>query len=332
MTSLSDAVKAEKKGDEELKTSFFQLKFSPDYVNAVGYYEKSAKIYRDNKSYQKAVDVYLKAVQCNKKLLESWAEGCNFLSVSEIYFLNLNNEIKGFEYMREAQISFKLANKYHASLKAMTDLSSKLQEYSEEAIMPEYSIISLKILREAWNDSINNVDNSVIMASIDSLFSKLLDSYLNESNKCDTLNGVQICNDYLKILDAQKVKKSHKFTNLYARMVMMKLMERKFKEAEEFINFAGKYVDSTTRDDVADMKSLISNFKEKREDKIKYLMTYSYHLFERNLLKNLKISFDQYNIEINSAENFIDFIDDTSTKEESTIKNQSEQMEAEEFI
>jgi len=304
MTTTTDADKAFKRGTDDLKTSVFKLKFSSDHVSAVGNFEKAAKIYEENKQWDSAIQAYFKAIECNKKLLESWAEGVNYLRIAEINFMHKNNSDIGFKYLKEAQISFKIAGKYHTSLKILTDLSDKLQNYAQETAMNQYSKISLQIIRDAWDDSLGHIDNDMIKVSMDGLYSKLLDSYLTEENM-DLNSSHAISEDYIKVIKSTKNVKSHKIINAYAKMLMLFLINKDFSECEGLIDKARAFSDTSTMEDISDLQTLVNSFKDKVEKKFNFQLTYCYHLFERNLLKQLKKAFDKHQLEGSSSEDYL---------------------------
>jgi len=281
------------KGTKDLKTSYFSFKFSPDYLSAVANFENAGNLYEDCNLYDKAIQSYLKSIECNKKLLESWAEAKNYLRIAEIYFLGKNDIEKGFKYLDEAQISFKIAGKYHTSLKIMIDLSQKLQEYSVQNQITKYNQISVQVLEGAWNDALDNQEDELIRISLDSLYSKLFDNYLIE-NDMNLEKAVKLTTIHLNILLKTKNVKIHKIVNCYAKLVMLNLISQNFEKSENLIENARKSVGHSSSEDISDMSALVSNYKDKNQKKINYLITYSYHLFERNLIKMFKKSFDNY--------------------------------------
>lgn len=304
MTTKQDAEKSFQKGLSELKTSVFKLKFNPDYLSAVPAFEKAAKLFEENKDYQSAIKSYLKALECNKKLLESWAEGQNFLKIAEIYFFKLDNTKEGFKYLQEAQVSFKLAGKYHTSLKILIDLSNKLSTFASETQQKKFNEIAVSVLEEAWVDALNNTENEMIRIAIDDLHSKLFDCYLN-IDFSDYNKAIKITNDYIKTSSGFKSKKAHKIVNAYAKLTMLYLINKEFSNAEGLVDKANSVADSSTYSDIDDLKDLVKSFKEKNTKKLNYCITYCYHLFERNLLKSLKKAYDDYCSEGSKSEDFL---------------------------
>lgn len=73
--SLQEADKQYKKGEQAIKTGL--LKWSADYLEGAMFFEKAAKIYKENGVKDKAIKAYLNYSLCSEKLNEFYgaAEG-----------------------------------------------------------------------------------------------------------------------------------------------------------------------------------------------------------------------------------------------------------------
>lgn len=72
-SSLDEAEKFYKKGEEAIKTGVF--KWSPDYLLGCSNFEKAAKAFRDAGLKDKAVQAYLKYSLCSEKINEFYGAG-----------------------------------------------------------------------------------------------------------------------------------------------------------------------------------------------------------------------------------------------------------------
>ena len=321
---MEEAEKLYKTGIDDLKTSVFRLKFNADYVSAVGNFERSGKIFSDLGANDKAINSYFKAIECNKKLIESWGEGTNLLRIAEIYFFKKQDFKNGLKYLEESQISFKLAGKYHTSLKVFTDLSLKLQETAQNTNMQEYNDIALIVLRNAWEDLIQHLENDMMRINLDGLYSKLIDNYLSLDEKSVNL-AIQLTNEYIGIMNKIKETKKHKLINAFAKLLMLKLINKEINICDEIVEKARSSADGSTLEDIRDMELLLKAFKNKNSKDYNYQITYCYHLFERNLIKKLKISFDAY---CNYGTKSEDFLGESEyDKKENEAKKEKEENE-----
>lgn len=141
---------------------------------------------------------YKKCIDCNKKLLESWSEGQHLVKMAEIYFIYKSNFKAGMDCLREAQIAFKLAGKYNNSLRVMIEFSDKIEEMGRTTDRNDLIEVSVTILKEGWDDSINFLNDPMVRIGIDSLYSKLIDNYLRDQQKYieDAIEATKV---YLKI-------------------------------------------------------------------------------------------------------------------------------------
>lgn len=290
--TLKDADKAFKKGEEELSTSILKLKFSPDYVSGVTYFETAAKIYEQNKSYDKAILSLKKAITCNKKLLESYAEGQNLLKVAKIYIFYKSDKQTAINYLKESQICFKLAGKYNNSLRIMTELSDELEEKARITNNSSFVAISIEVLSEAWNDAEQFLDDKMIRISIDNLYSKLLDSYLRDTDTYIN-KAIDLTNRYINILKNDKDSKPYHITNTYAKLIMLRLINKNIEFEDIISNACSKY-NANISEDINDLKKLANSIKNRDIKTFNDLICYAYHLFEKNLLKNTKIKFEDH--------------------------------------
>lgn len=290
MTTIQNADKAYKKGLKELETSLFSLKFSPDYVSAVSYFEKAGVLYLEGKDYDKSILSFRKAIECNKKLVESWAEGQNYLRIAEIYIFNKNDYQNGMKYLKESQISFKLAGKYNNSLRIMIELCNKINEKSPEN--PQLVDFSIKVLEEAWEDACHFIHDKMIQIEIDNLYSRLLDCYLKNTAVYIT-KAIDLTMKYIKLLKNQKDTKPYIIVNALVRLLMLRFINKSIS-FDDIIEESNQIYESSIAGDIQDMKKFIESIKQRNQKNFGFCISYCYHLFEKELIKQVKINFDEH--------------------------------------
>lgn len=298
MTSLKDAEQAHKKGLEELKTSIFNLKFSPDYVNAVCYFEKAGKLFEINKKYNESINSYLKAIECNKKLLESYAEAQNHLKISEIYIFYMKNEKKAMEFLKESQICFKLAGKYNNSLRIMLDFTNQLEEKSRNSNETDTNqsnnlliSFSIHVLEEAWTDACQFAFEKMVRIEIDNIYSKLINVYM-KNTEIYLKKGIDLTFSFLKVLQNDKtgITKPYHIVNVLSRLVMLRFIDNSLDFTDIIVESERLY-DSSVSDDISDMKRLCLSLKNRDEKEFNYCLSHVFHLFEMEILKEVKRKF-----------------------------------------
>ncbi len=293
MSTLKEAEKAYKKGEDELKTSVFQLKFNPDYLNAVSYFEKAGKLFVENKSYDQAINAYKKALECNKKLVESYSEALNYLKIAEIYTFNKGDFKNALSYLKESQISFKVAGKYNSSIKVMIDFCSKIEETNKELKNKSLSQFAVIILEEAWTDSLQFSYDKMIRIEIDGIYSKLLDIYMiSKENFTKAINMTITFIKFLKA-DSLNMTKPYHILNAMVKLVMLRLIDSTIS-FDDIINEANGIGDYSIASDIEDFKKFCYSIKERDNKTFSLSLNHLYHLFEKNLIKEVRKAFDKY--------------------------------------
>ena len=150
-----------------MKTRFFSLKFSPDYISASSYYNEAAKGYLDLKYFDKSIEAFLKAVESNKKQNDSWSEAQNYEEVAKIFLLEKDDFSNGLKFLKQASYSYQVAGKTLVGPRLYLDLSSKLRDKQKikNAIL---------LLQEAFTESYDTAHDELARIMLEDIFVKLL--------------------------------------------------------------------------------------------------------------------------------------------------------------
>lgn len=316
-----------------LKTSFFSFKFNPDFLSAVSYFGDAAKGYKQLKLWKESLVAFEETIKCNKKLLESWAEGQNWNEMAEIYIFYLNDFQKGWDCLKNSSYSFKVAGKFTTGMKVYQDAAQKLIEngkYNDALI----------ILKEGYSDSSDQIHDDLIRISLEEIYNKLLDVYCFLESYPD---AIELIEGFIKLQKSIKEEKKHKISKNYVKLAMIRIIIDEAYMAEKLIDEMFSVYDSSCSDDIDDLRKLIKSFKDANKKNFGFLITYAYSLFQTNLLKALKKAFDKVELQtqnemsnnnlnrnvINLNSNFMnDQISENDTKANTMIDNNS-QVESE---
>ncbi len=290
-----------KEAQSDLKTSFFFLKFSPDYLSAVVNFTDAAKGYRKLKQFNEALKSFEEAIKCNKKLLEGWAEGQNYLEMSEIYFFELNDEANGLKSLKNASYAIKLTGKLSMSVKIYIEKAEKLIENSKVNM-------GLKILREAFEDCKNNTHDDLMRISLEEIFVKILDLLCGMEKFAD---AAEFIINYIKIQKSLKDEKKYKVSKNYLYLGLIRIIMNEAYLVDSIIDEMFSFYDNSCSDDIDDLKNTAKYFEELNKAKINSLLIYSFSLFPNSLLKAFRKAYDRKevagisnqvrNINLNSA-------------------------------
>lgn len=286
---LKEAIDLYKEGEEDLKTGLLRMKFKPDYLSAVHNFGEAAKIFEENQSWKQAIQAYEQTIKCNKKLLESWAEAQNNYKLAEIYIFQLEDLASAKRHLQEAIVSYKLSGKYQISVKAVLNLSDKIQENYQNLDKAKIDF-AFGLMKEAWEDSIQNTHDDLVKVGISEIFSKLLDVACARE---DFNYAVTLTKKYIDFQSKEKDCSKYTLVNTYAKLIMIRLIQAEMLKAEEDLNSCDKLYDSSCGGEIEDIRKLFRAFREANEKTFNFQITYAYHLFERHLIKFLKIAFNK---------------------------------------
>lgn len=272
-----------KEAQSDLKTSFFSLKFSPDYLSAVQNFTDAGKGYRKLGLYKQSLIAFEEAIKCNKKLLESWAEGQNNLQMAEIYFENLEDFENGLKHLKNASFAIKITGKLSMSIKIYIDLANKLQER-------KLFTNALKLLKIAYEDCKEFTHDDLMRISMEEIFSKILDILCGQENFAE---AAEIINDFIKIQKNFKDEKKYKISKNYLYLGLIRLIMSEGYLIESIVDEMFSHYDNSCSDDIDDLRSASKAFEEIDKNKISNLIKYSFSLFPNNLLKAFKKAFDK---------------------------------------
>lgn len=272
-----------KEGQSDLKTSFFSLKFSPDFLGAVVNFTDAAKGYRKIKLFQESLKSFEEAIKCNKKLLESWAEGQNYLEMAEIYLFELDDNIKGFQCLKNASFGIKLTGKLSMSVKIYMETAQKLLDKGKVKL-------ALEILKEAYSDCKENTHDDLMRISLEEIFVKILDVLCLLEMFAD---AAELITSYVNIQKTFKDEKKYKVSKHYLYLGLIRLIMDEAYLVDSILDEMFLYYDNSCSDDVEDLRNCAKYFQELNKQKMNNLFTYSFSLFPTNLLKALRKAYDK---------------------------------------
>jgi len=275
-----------KEAQKDLKTSFLSLKFSPDYLGAVVNFTDAAKGYRKLKLFKEALLSFEEAIKCNKKLLEGWAEGQNYLEMAEIYFYDLNNYVNGYDCLKNASYAIKLTGKLSMSVKIYIEQATKFIENGNNKM-------ALEILLSAFEDCKDNLHDDLMKISMEEIFIKIIDIYCGLENYG---KAAEFIIDYIKIQKLLKDEKKYKVSKNYLYLGLIRLIMNESYLIESIIDEMFSFYDNSCSDDIDDLKNAAKYFDELNKQKINNLVIYSFSLFPNNLLKAFRKAYDKKEI------------------------------------
>jgi tetratricopeptide (TPR) repeat protein len=270
-------------GQNHIKTSYFKFKFSPDYLSAVSCFTDAAAGYRKLKMFNQSLQAYEDAIKCNKQLLESWQEGQNWQEMADICIFDMNDFTNGWNYLKNSSLSYKIAGKFTSGIKVYNDFAQRLIEINR-------SLDAVKILREAIDDCFEHTHDELIRISLEEVFNKILDVYCQIEN---FVNAIELIEKYIKLQKTLKNEAKHKISKNYVKLGMLRIIIGELYMSENLINDMFSSYDSSCSDDIDDLRKLNKCFKDGNKKEFNFLVTYAFSLFQNNLLKALKKSFDK---------------------------------------
>lgn len=312
-----------KEAQSDLKTSFFSLKFSPDFLSAVVNFTDAAKGYRKIKQFKEALKSFEEAIKCNKKLLEGWAEGQNFLEMAEIYLFELNDEVNGLKCLKDASYAIKLTGKLSMSVKIYIEKAEKLIENGKTQL-------ALKILQEAFDDCKENTHDDLMRISLEEIFVKILDLLCGLEKIADAAEFVI---SYIKIQKTLKEEKKYKVSKNYLYLGLIRIIMNEAYLVDSIIDEMFSFYDYSCSDDIDDLKNAAKYFEELNKAKISNLLIYSFSLFPNNLLKAFRKVYDKKevagvanqvrNVNLNSVNvnNNINKVDFDETRDQTVLSS-----------
>ena len=279
-----------KEGQNDLKTSLFSLKFSPDYLSAVVHFTDAAKAYKKLGKLEESLNAYEHAIKCNKQLHESWAEGQNWIEMGNIYCFDLNEYEKGIECYNNASMSIKISGKIHSGIKVYSDVADRFIEKNNFEL-------GLRMLIVDYNDTVDNLHEEIIRITLDEICNKMIDNYCKlEKFK----EAIIFLNKHINIQKGISGEKKYKITKNYIKLGMLMIIVKEAYMIDNIINDMYSNYDSSCGDDIDDIRELSKAYNEINKQKFNYLITYAFSLFQNNLLKALKKAFDDKSLAVNN--------------------------------
>ncbi len=279
----SSVNKIYKKAQDALKVSYIRFKFSPEYIEAVSYFTEAAEGYKKLSLYKESLKSYEEAIKCNKHLLESWPEATNWQNMSEIAIFNLSDFNKGWEYLQNSSLAYKLSGKFTSGIKVYIDFAQRLIENNK--MFP-----AVTILEQAVEDCFDQSHDQLVRISLEDTFNRLLDVYCQVEKYVDAINLIE---KYIKYQKGVKDEAKYKITKNYVKLGMLRIIIGELYMSENIIDEMFSVYDSSCADDVDDLKKLNKSVKDGNKKDFNFLITYAFSLFQNNLLKSLKKAFEK---------------------------------------
>ena len=265
------------KGKKALKTSFFSLKFSPDYPEAIDQFTIAAKGYKHLNKFQNSIESFQEASKCNKKIPDYFAAGQNLLEISDIYFFNLSNIEQGISFLKQAVTNYQMSGKFSNSIKIITDTALKFMS-SNQLQAAE------KILTLAYEECMSHSEEKLVRITFEDVFHKLLDV------QCGMKKYIEAIKMTEKYIDQQIKSGEDKYKinkNLMKLAILRIIIEEDYK-LDEIIGkmYQNQYED--TAEDAGDLRKLNNSIKKSIKKDFNYCVSSAFTLFENNLLKGLQ--------------------------------------------
>jgi len=264
------------KGKKALKTSFFSLKFSPDYTQAIDEFQLAAKGYLHLNLFKNSIESFLEASKCNKKITDYFSAGQNLLEISHIYFFNLSDLDSGLSYLQQSVKSLQMSGKFANSIKIITEIALKFMS-NKELLSAE------KILLLAYDECISNFQEKLVRISLEDVFNKLLDV---ECGLKKFIDAIKLTEKYVKNQIENNEEKYKINKNLMKLGILYIIINEDFK-LDEIIGkmYQNSYED--TKEDANDLRKVANAIKNSNKKDFNYCVSSAFTLFENNLLKGL---------------------------------------------
>jgi tetratricopeptide (TPR) repeat protein len=280
--TLQECDKLSKKAADSLKTSLFKLKFSADHLSAASYYQEAAKGYQQLKYFDKSVEVFMKAIESNKKQHDTWSEAQNYEEIARILLLDKDDFTNGLSSLKQASYSYQLAGKGLVAPRLYKELADKLIEGQKTKM-------AILLLQEAFNETCDQTHDELMRIMLEDVYVKLFDLYCGNEQ---FVLACEIAEKMVKIHIDYKDKKN-KITKNLSRIVMLRIIMNEEYLCQGVIDRMYSNYDSTCGDDIEDIKTLLKCYQTLNKKQFNSTITYSFELYESNLLKKLKAAFDK---------------------------------------
>ena len=271
------------KAKKALKTSFFSLKFSPDYTEAIEQFTIAAKGYKHINKFQNSIESFEQASKCNKKITDYFLAGQNLLEICDIYFFNLSMFEKGISYLKQAVVNYQMSGKFSNSIKIITDIALKFMSLNQ---LQEAE----KILILAYDECLSHSEEKLVRITFEDVFHKLLDVQCGMKKYIEAIKMTEkYVDEQIKLgEDKYKINK-----NLMKLAILRIIIDEDYKLDEIIGKMYQNQYDDTT-EDAADLRKLNTAIKQSNKKDFTYCVSSAFTLFENNLLKGLQDVYKKY--------------------------------------
>ena len=236
------------KGVKALKTSFFSLKFSPNYVEAESKFTAAAKGYLKICEYPKSIDAFKRAVDCQNHLDDPLSAANSYVEIAKIYFFNLKVFDLGVQNLKSATQLFLMSNKFSCAIKQFTDLANTFIE--------EQNLASAEsILKEAFKTCAENIEDNMISSNFEPIFSKLLDIECGMKKWHESIEMTQ------KYIENQKKfadKNNYRINKNYMKLGLLRIINNESYLIEDIIQNMYQNSYDGTSEDSADLRKCLN--------------------------------------------------------------------------
>ena len=278
-----ECLKRFKQGQKDIKTGFFSFKFTPDYLSGASNFTDAAKGYRQLMLFEKSLEAYNQAIICNKKLSDHFSAGNCYIQIGEIYLFELANFEKGADALKEASYCYKVSGKYSHSIKIYTDIALKMMENTnyEDAE---------KILKIAFDDCSEHLEDELIRISFEDVFDKLLDVQCGLGKYKE---AIQMVETFIEKETAISGANKYKISKNYIKLAMLRIAVGEIYMVEGIIPRMYQVSYEDTAEDVADLKKLVDSIETLNKKDFTFCMTCAFTLFQNNLLKAVQKAYEK---------------------------------------
>lgn len=276
-----------KAGMNDLKTSFWKMKFNKDYLSAISNFEEAAKGFRKIKRIQRSIDSYEKCIECNKELKDHYELGSNYLAIGEMQVFDLEKVTEGIESFKEAAYHFHIAGKQQTAIKVYVDNANKLyadKQYSKAEIL----------LKCAYDECMEHNEEEIIRVSLDEVVNNFVE-VLCASEKWK--ESIKLLGEYIEEQKKFGEDSKYKLSKNYMRLAMLRIINGEAYLLDDITNQMWENKYDGTQEDIGDLRKLATSIEKLNKKEFNYCCNCAFTLFQSSILKGLRNLYDKREIE-----------------------------------